>query len=59
MATVSGWNLWVSLAGSRCYGIYECGCKEVQYVPKNLPCTVRFTLDCLRKMEVKQLLNGL
>ena len=26
--------------------------------PKNLPCMVRFTLDCLRKMEIKQILNG-
>ena len=34
--------------------------KGIGYAPKkNLPCTVRFTLDRLMKTEVKRLLNGL
>ena len=42
---------------------YACACQTlmahaIQYVPKTLPCMVRFTPDRLRKTEVKRVLNG-
>ena len=40
--------------GSETFRMYYTVCAK-----KNLPCTVRFTLDRLMKTEVKRLLNGL